>query len=358
MIQDKIFCAKQSISYVRALAYLCIAFLATAQLIAKEEKWGDLEKRLEPSLVEIVQIKIPHHPHAFNPSLVAWGDGWLLSFREIEQRGKALLSHLYFVKLNQYFQQVAPPQRINAGCKSPADARLLMGQEKLYCVYSHKEHTQEKTFMWRLWIAEVHEEEGLFNLHLPTPLTHFTGMHPQKDEKNWAPFFYDGQLLLTYSLKPHRIFLSHLGSPVCSDFSLSKTPVNWDWGSLRGGTPALLIDGRYLSFFHSAKWMHSKHSKGKRSYHYFMGVYTFSPTPPFALLEMSDYPIIGKGFYCGSAYTPYWKKSVQAIFPSGLAQQGSYLLVTYGRQDHEMWVAKFDKNLLLSSLKPLQPQAK
>lgn len=350
----------RTLIYLYSLLFLFFTTHAHAEKQAAEaEEWADLEELFEPSLVDMIQIKIPDHPEAFNPSLVAWGRGgadrWLLSFREIEQADKFLLSHLYFVKLNQDFQPISSPQRIDAFCRSPADARLLQCGDALYCVYSHKEpSTKENSFVWRLWLAEVYEEAEAFTLRFPTPLTEFPGMHHAKDEKNWAPFSYNDQLLLAYTLKPHRILLARLGSQTCTDFSLHQTGSKWKWGGLRGGTPALLIEGRYVAFFHSAKWMHSKQSEGRRSYHYFMGAYTFSPKPPFAILEMSPLPIVGLGFYSGPIYIPHWKKPIQAIFPSGLAELGPYLLVSYGRQDHEMWIAKFDKRLLLDSLKPLK----
>eukprot|EP01036_Dinobryon_divergens_P002216 gene2216-2919_t len=56
---------------------------------------------------------------------------------------------------------------------------------------------------------------------------------------------------------------------------------SWDFGEPRGGScPVRIGSDRYLSFFHSStrgyssKWWATS---------YFMGVYTFSATPPFAI---------------------------------------------------------------------------
>lgn len=312
----------------------------------------DLETHFELSLLHTHQIHIPDHPHGFNPSLVPWKEGWLLSFREIESHEKCLSSHIYFVLLNQDFEPISPAQKLDAYCKSPADARLVCCEDKLYCVYSNKERIKEESHsIWRMWIAEVKEKNNTFLLHKPTKLTNFPCMYPGRDEKNWVPFFYDNQLLLAYSLQPHRIFRAQLETSTCMGFSSHLTKTMWKFGQMRGGTPAILVKGRYLAFFHSSQWLYSKHSQGLKSSHYFMGAYTFSATPPFVIQSISSRPIVGEGFYSGKQYTPYWKKSVQAIFPTGLIEYGSYLLVSYGRQDHEMWIATFDTELLLHSLR-------
>lgn len=310
----------------------------------------DLEQHFEPALISTQQIHIPNHPHGFNPSLVPWKKGWLLSFREIEKKEK-LLSYLYFVTLDDHFRPTSPAQKMDTHCQSPADGRLLFCGEKLYCVYGNTIPSKaEEHPIWRIWVAEVQEEKGLFTLYMPTKLTQFQGESPNKDEKNWAPFVYDNTLLLTQHLKPHRVLRAQVGLPSCTAFSLHPTKNIWRWGPLRGGTPALLIQGRYLAFFHSAQWMRSKHSQGLNSYHYFMGAYTFSPTPPFAIESISVNPIVGEHFYSGAQYPPHWNKPVQAIFPCGLAERGPHLLVAYGRQDHEIWIATFDTQMLLTSL--------
>ena len=123
---------------------------------------------------------------------------------------------------------------------------------------------------------------------------------------------------------------------------------NW-----RGGTPGLIIDGsQYLAFFHSSKVMPTVHSNGDNILHYFIGAYTFAQHPPFEITQISPEPIVGRKFYNGTIYTPYWKP-VRAIFPCGYIFDGSYIWIAYGRQDHEIWLAKLDKEGLLNSLVPV-----
>ena len=82
--------------------------------------------------------------------------------------------------------------------------------------------------------------------------------------------------------------------------------------------------------------------------HYFMGAYTFSAKPPFQITRISTEPIIGKNFYNGPAYTTW--KPLRVVFPTGCLMDEDFIWVTYGRQDFEIWVAKFDKQALLESL--------
>lgn len=67
---------------------------------------------------------------------------------------------------------------------------------------------------------------------------------------------------------------------------LSNTYIRWEFGAPRGGTPALLVNGEYLAFFHSKKRVF-KHGTTSKIGTYFMGAYTFSSEPPFMLLRAS-----------------------------------------------------------------------
>ena len=118
---------------------------------------------------------------------------------------------------------------------------------------------------------------------------------------------------------------------------------------MRGGTPGIPIDGnQYLSFFHSSKEIPTLHSNREPILHYFMGAYTFALHPPFEITQISPKPIVGKGFYKGAIYDPYWKP-VRVVFPCGLIVEGNFIWVAYGRQDHEIWMVKLDKCGLLTA---------
>jgi hypothetical protein len=205
---------------------------------------------------------------------------------------------------------------------------------------------------FRMYVAEIQYEGGSFCAKNIECLSSFEGNDKKRREKNWVPFEYEQKLLLAYSLVPHKIFTPVFGTGHCDTVVSSTSAIEWEWGELRGGTAALLDEGNYLSFFHSSQKIATVHSHGKEIFHYFMGAYTFAPTMPFNITHISPEPIVGKRFYEGATYKPYWKP-VQVVFPCGFIADDNYIWVTYGRQDHEMWVTTLDKRKLYASLVPV-----
>jgi predicted GH43/DUF377 family glycosyl hydrolase len=178
-------------------------------------------------------------------------------------------------------------------------------------------------------------------------------MRLDRSEKNWVPFEYNHELLLSYSIIPHRIMRPLQGKSTCETVALTRRSIKWNWGVLRGGTQAFVVDGNYLAFFHCSKSMATAHSGGKSIPHYFMGAYTFEKDPPFGLIKISPKPIVGKNFYHGPAYKTW--KPLRVVFPAGFVFDDAYIWVVYGRQDHEIWVVKLEKQKLLASLASVHP---
>lgn len=83
-----------------------------------------------------------------------------------------------------------------------------------------------------------------------------------------------------------------------------------------------------------------------------MGAYTFKPHPPFSITAISPWPIVADDFY----RPPYYKtwKPLRCVFPAGIVVDEKYVWISYGRQDHEIWIAKLDKQKLMNSLIPVQ----
>jgi len=200
-----------------------------------------------------------------------------------------------------------------------------------------------------MWTAKLEFDGKNFQLREKQKLSYYEGENPLRREKNWVPFDYKGSLHLAYSLSPHQIFQPLEGTDCCYTVGTSETNIQWHWGELRGGTPAININERYLSFFHSSIEIPSAHSNGIIVPHYFIGAYIFSKEPPFEITHISRKPIIGKQFYSGEEYPYYWKP-VCVVFPCGILAEGNVIWLTYGRQDHEIWIAKIDRVGLLRSL--------
>ncbi len=317
--------------------------------------WDDLEERLSSFVLETKKLEIPGFPESWNPSIIRWENRYLLSFRVIPNPKTPFNSLLGVIWLDQEFQPVGEPQILNTreeGDPIPSraeDGRLVIIGDQLYFIYSDNSESKISKGGFRVYVAQIGSEEGQFFLKNIEILREFEGESRAIREKNWTPFDYQGNLLLAYSQSPHLIFYPIPGLGVCQTLFSTETPHHWDWGGLRGGTPGMEVEGVYLAFFHSCKKMATLHSEGKEMLHYFMGAYTYSLDPPFPITRISPEPIIGKNFYHGPVYKPYWG-SLRVVFPCGYVYDDFSLWVAYGRQDREVWIAKLDKKGLLDSL--------
>jgi len=316
----------------------------------------DLEEMAQEFVLETKRIEIPGYPYAFNPSMIRWNGYILMSFRLIPDPKLCYNSVLGLILLDGNFDPIGEPQIFSmreTGSLIPPraeDARLFYIGDRLYIAYSDNRNMMINRGGFRMEIGEIHYDSGLFSIRNVQRLTEYEGEDSNVREKSWVPFEYQGSLFLAYNIMPHLIFCPIQGTDRCDTVTMTHPQINWNWGIVRGGTPALQLEnGEYLAFFHSVKKMASIHSKGKETAHYFLGAYTFNGEFPFQITQFSPEPIVGRGFYTGATYKPYWAP-IQCVFPAGLIIEDDSIFVSYGRQDHEIWIAKLDKSKLLSSL--------
>lgn len=336
-------------------------FEVVSEIYPSEEEYNparkDLEEEEQEFVLEVKQIKIPDFPHAFNPSIVRWKDSLLLSFRIYNQQ-TGFPNQIGLVRLDENFDLIGSPQILEMKIDDPLslykrqDPRLIVLGDRLFMAYNNQLRTIVDREIRRMLITEVFEEGGRFYSETPIHLAHFEGENSIRTQKNWVPFEYQNEILFSYSLSPHKVMRPIPYTDECETFCTSETPPCWDYGVLRGGTPALKVGDEYLSFFHSSINLPSKHSNGKVMIHYFMGAYTFSKDPPFSIEKISPRPIVGKNFYEGITHRTW--KPLRVVFPGGFVFDDQFIWVVYGRQDHEVWVVKLDRNKLMNSLIPLE----
>jgi len=315
----------------------------------------DLEARQQDFVLQTRRIHVPGYPDAFNPSITRWNDSLLMSFRARDVL-TGLTNLILLTWLDENFDPIGNPQILKVYHKYPSgsliqDPRLIVINDKLMLVYSNIWNLPNKGIR-RVYISEIEIEDDRFVAKNPEVILHFDVDPINKFEKNWVPFEYNGDLLLAYSINPHKIFLPIYGTKSCETLALTQGDIHWNWGEIRGGTQALVVGNEYLSFFHSSKLMSTKHSNGEPMIHYFMGAYTFERDPPFAITRMSPDIIVGKNFYNGSVYGTW--KPLRVIFPCGFVFDNEFVWITYGRQDNELWIVKLDRNKLLNSLIPVK----
>jgi len=297
-----------------------------------------------------------HYPGSYNPSLIQVGEEFWLSFRyHPDLTNQHWLSDIVIVRLNKNLDPISEPQVLSTRKKcSPTpsqseDARLFSYRGSVFLIFNDSIDQLWFSSACRrdMFIAEVFYEKGEFTLSAPLKLFYEEEYNKRICQKNWTPFEWEKSLLLSYTINPHLVLYPNLKNGECYKCYETSALIEWDFGGLRGGTPAFLVDGSYLAFFHSAKCLRSDSSWGYELWHYFAGVYTFSAEPPFEVQSILPFPLIAKDFYTQS------NNYKRVIFPGGFAVSGDKIYLAYGKDDCEIWIATIDKKELMSSLEPI-----
>lgn len=305
---------------------------------------------------ETKRLEIPQFPEAFNPSIIEYKNGYLLSFRYIPNPTTPLVAGIGIVLLNSQFEIISEPQALDTRSfthqtlSQAEDARLFEYNGVIYVTYNDNEDEYVYTRKQRreIYLAELIDQEGIISLGRPLKMIHVF-KHPKTMwQKNWVPFECDHELYISYSLDPHEVLFVDLEEGCCLPCCVSQPSLDyWDKGSIRGSAPPKLINGEYLGLFHSSTF--SKHpGSSKKVWVYYMGAYTFTPHPPFTLSKISPEPILHESFYHEIV------NQKQVIFPGGFVQNGNTLFVAYGRNDCEVWIGQIELDHLYENLIPVE----
>ena len=290
---------------------------------------------------------------AYNPSITKFKDNYLMTFRWSPNRlAEPWVSFIGFVLLDKNFDPLTKAELLdtriynNTTPSQAEDARVFCIGDKYYVVYNdNMDLTFPSTWERRdMYIAEIIHENDHIYLGKPLRLVHERKIRDRPWQKNWSPFEYNGKLLLSYSIKPHEILEPNLTTGICKAVYETEKDFIWNYDAPRGGTPSALIDGEYLSFFHSGTIHRTPSSEFYDIWHYYMGAYTFSASPPFAITKISSEPINHPEFYTYSHY------SKRVIYPGGFVVDGANLYLSYGKDDCEIWIATIDLEELKKSL--------
>jgi predicted GH43/DUF377 family glycosyl hydrolase len=309
----------------------------------------DAKKKLADSsfIDKTILVNIPEYPKAYNASIIPFQDHYLLAFRidryrlPLAQNLVHFRNYIGLVLLDQNFRTIQEPvilEKLGSRCYDP---RLFMHGDRLYMSYgSAYEGDPDAVSRSRINLVEICYREGQFFLGKSIAMK-------KKNictyEKNWSIFSYNNQLFYTYQIQPHNVLSVDTLHGFCKQVALTETPFSWNFGILRGGTPALEREDCYLAFFHSGIWFLGRHF-------YFMGAYTFSKTPPFEILKMSVDPFFFHDFYT-SERNPNIISNV--TFPGGYFIRNGKIYLCYGENDAAIKIAVLDEKGLLDSLSPL-----
>lgn len=141
-------------------------------------------------------------------------------------------------------------------------------------------------------------------------------------EKNWAPFFHKGEPHFVYSSCPHEVIRMDFNFKTVEVFSSAWDSSVWSFGQIRGGSPPILVDGLYHTFFHSSL----PHPIARRRY--FLGCYAFDPHPPFAVRKITLDPLL-----TGSELDGGLPAKPPCVFCSGSLYDAGEWLIVFGVND-------------------------
>lgn len=188
----------------------------------------------------------------------------------------------------------------------------------------------------------------------------------ERTHKNWIPFIENDSNSIYYveHIHPLKIITSNnlnFSNETNSltqymklvSISKCESLSSWNWGELRGGTPAYYLSHQklYLAFFHSK----TKIPGSNYWMTYFFGAFTFmksSLTNTFEIHTISQVPILKRELYDG-----VWAKSKSydyIIYPMGFYIKNNLVVLSLGRNDHEGWIAEMSLQELLNSLVKFQ----
>ena len=175
------------------------------------------------------------------------------------------------------------------------DPRTMIIDQNTLAIVTNKKLNPARTILTYVHINHDTHVLELLNetiLQPPIPNNH--------DEKNWTPFIYRSQIHFAISHDETFIVIkqSNMQQPNQTEL-VTSTPIGhitWNYGTMRGGTPARLLGkNRYLGFFHSMRT--NENCVNWREYYF--GAYLFESDMPFSVTAISKTPIYHPGWYTG-----------------------------------------------------------
>ncbi len=159
-------------------------------------------------------------------------------------------------------------------------------------------------------------------------------------EKSWMPFFVNDRLHIFYSCAPWRIF--SFGNSWEEHESHKAEPLTWAHGVIRNGTPPVLVDGEFISFFHSSLPWRGNYRR------YMAGAVAFEAKPPFKPLRITPSPLLS-----GSQNDVWTQRKPPCVFPCGAILRNGTWLVSAGVNDLKSCWIEMSHESLLSRLEPI-----
>jgi predicted GH43/DUF377 family glycosyl hydrolase len=302
-------------------------------------------------VLSVKKVSIPFISAQYNASIGAVGNGYLLFFRYDEpnftNERLQISSHIGCISLDRNFEPLEKEcSKIQTDSAFSEDVRFFQNGKSYFLVYNDLIPCPVDRRGIHIGAIDLCKRK----LEYVTTLD----LDSRKTEKNWTPFSHQGKIHFLYTINPQKILT--LPNPrenlLLSSPNALPSELDWSdkWGALRGGTPAQLVDGEYLAFFHSS------FEDYRGITWYVMGAYTFAAYSPFKITRISPYPILFEGIY-DTPHQVIANPKVRSIYPAGFTcerrEDKELIHVSCGENDSGIKIVSMDKNALLLSLKTL-----
>jgi hypothetical protein len=312
---------------------------------------------------KVKKIVIPGYETAYNPSIVKNRSGYTLFFRydyDFPHYMKEVffyyMTYVGMVDLDENFTPISQPQFLGLTTPYAEDPRVIFFEDSWYVFYNTIDNNFPKHRKMCVAVVEPSSKRVLYESALPE--------NKNKVEKNWTPFIgvVDGRecIQLIYSFEDmviYRLFFEDAEVQMelmQTDVSQNAKMSRWmrSWGEIRGGSPAILADGKYWAFFHSnIKKKIPELGVLRSCIFYQMGCLTFDPDTK-ELQTISRYPLVFNGAYetsrerCRNKWIEY---------PAGCiydAKTNSFI-VSVGENDAGMYIVQYPLDILENQLEEL-----
>ncbi|MBI3508506.1 MAG: hypothetical protein HY069_02565 [Chlamydiia bacterium] len=311
------------------------------------------------AICKTYEIQIPDYESAHNPSIVSYRDGYLLSFRCLarfpEWSQDKLIDTVSFIglafldkqfKVKKKSVQLLEIPTYSDDCSLYAeDARLVVFQDRIFVVFNDLP-APLPDYQRQLYIAEIIYQNGRWVPKKRAMPLFLENMH--RIEKNWVPFFINQSLYFIYGENPHTILACDLSTGRCRKVDEREVPLDWPYGIIRGGTPALKVGDEFLTFYHSSLLPSALHENRI----YFMGAYTFEDSFPFAIRSFTPVPIGLAEYYKEISSKKHLSK--KAVFPGSFVQEGNTIHLAWGKDDKRVMITSLDLDKLRQSMQKIR----
>lgn len=258
-------------------------------------------------------------PGAYNASILADGDTYLLAYRYPRQNQMATNIALARIDGNGKVLENRPLLEREKGTYD--DPRLFRHNGEVYVSWLDSTWPDPENI--RCVVKYSFLDVRLVSQTQPPS--------PEPLEKNHIPFTAgEGHLYWLYRNYPEQIVLS------CPTWkAICSCGWRWPWGEPRGGTPPLPYAGKLLRFFHSSL----DNNGGEFPRRYFMGAALMNDTPPFETIAWSQKPILyGSELPEKPPGWNHWKPS--CVLPFGAVEHDGGWLVSVGVNDSSIAIVR------------------